>query len=35
LCVVHDVWWRVKPTPAMYMWPQLKQWTHGHWWWDG
>lgn len=34
-CAVHDVWWCVKPILIMYKQPQPKQWTHGHYWWDG
>jgi len=35
LCVVHDVWWCVKPIFTTYTQPQLGQGTHGYCWWDG
>lgn len=35
LCVVHDVWWCAKPAFVTYKWPQSKQGTHKHSWWDG
>jgi hypothetical protein len=35
LCVVHDVWWRVKPAPTTYKQPQLGVGTCRRYWWDG
>ncbi len=32
LCVVHDVWWRVKLVPTMYKQPQLIQGTRTCYW---